>query len=156
MGNGDFATASNSPLGLATMIDEIDHTLLGKRILVLEDERLIALDVQDVLEALGCIVAGPVATVSEALNLIRDDCPDGAVVDVHLKNETSEPVANELRARGRPFLVVSAYQPKHLTGALKGAQLLNKPIDEKALRQGLFAVFNLDRSNTMRKGAPAQ
>ena len=124
------------------MTDDLHGNLSGRRILVVEDERLIALDVQDILEGWGCTVLGPVATTAEALQLIVDDCPDAGILDVHLQGETSEPVADALRTQGRPFLVLTAYQRNHLTGALVDGPLLNKPFDETKLRKQLSALFS--------------
>lgn len=118
-----------------------DEMLSGRRILIVEDERLIALDIQDVVEGFGCTVMGPVATSSAALELIRQDLPDAAILDVRLNGGTSQPVAEALRNRGRPFLVVTAYQRDHLTGALREAPLLTKPVDEKKLRLELSALL---------------
>lgn len=118
-----------------------DEQLLGRRILVVEDERLIALDIQDILEGFGCKVVGPVATANAALALIQEDWPDAAILDVHLNGGTSEPVAEALRTGGRPFIVVTAYQRSHLTGALREAPLLAKPVDEKKLKGELSALL---------------
>lgn len=123
------------------MTDTSNRDLTGRRILVVEDERLIALDIRDILEKWGCKVLGPVASSAAALGLIGDDLPDAAILDVHLNGESSEPVADVLRAHGRPFLVLTAYQPSHLTGALIGAPLLNKPVNERKLRQELSVLL---------------
>lgn len=116
--------------------------LAGRRILVAEDEGLIALDIQDMLERWGCAVVGPAATVAAALALIENDHPpDAAILDVHLNGETSEPVARALHSKGHPYLVLTAYQRSHLFGALREAPLLNKPVDEKKLHDELSALF---------------
>lgn len=119
----------------------MDEELVGRRILVVEDEGLIALDIKDLLEGWGCSVIGPVANVAQALELIATNHPDAAVLDVHLGGETSEPIAVVLRAAGSPFLLLTAYQRGHLTGALKDAVLLTKPVDEGLLRQELSALL---------------
>jgi two-component system, response regulator PdtaR len=115
--------------------------LSGRRILVVEDDRLIALDLQDILEGFGCTVVGPVASAKAALELLREDVPDAAILDVHLNGGTSQPVAEALRTQGRPFVVVTAYQRSYLTGALRDAPLLTKPVDERKLRGELSALI---------------
>ena len=122
------------------MTDDLHNELSGRRILVVEDERLIALDIRDILKRWGCTVVGPVATATEALALIVNECPDSAILDVHLDGQSSEPVAAALQASGRPFLVMTAYPRIHLTGALSVAPLLSKPVDEKKLAQELSTL----------------
>jgi CheY-like chemotaxis protein len=104
------------------------------------------LDIQDILKRWGCTVVGPVATATEALALIADECPDLAILDVHLNGETSEPIAVALQASGRPFLVMTAYPRSHVTGALSVAPLLSKPVDEKKLAQELSTLVADARS----------
>lgn len=124
-----------------TMTADPHSKLSGRRILVVEDEWLIALDIQDLLEGWGCTVLGPVATAAAAIDLVADDPPDAAVLDVHLDGGTSEPVAAALRGWGRPYLVLTAYQRSHLSGALLDASLLSKPVDEKKLAQELASLL---------------
>jgi CheY-like chemotaxis protein len=129
------------------MIDDLHPNLSGRRILVVEDERLIALDIQDILEGWGCTVMGPVATAAAALKLIAEDLPDSAILDVDLDGGTSEPVAARLRASGRPFLILTAYQRRHIRGALRDAPLLSKPLEEKQLGQQLSALLLPDNTS---------
>jgi CheY-like chemotaxis protein len=122
------------------MIDVLTSTVSGHRILIVEDEWLIAFDISDLLERWGCTVIGPASTVDEALALIRQDPPDAAVLDVHLKGETSEPVARALRAQGCPFVVLTAYRALDRNGSLDGAPLLRKPVEERRLLQELSGM----------------
>jgi len=114
----------------------------GKRILVVEDERLIALYNQDLLEDWGCSVVGPAGSVSSALELLEADVPDAAVIDFDLGGETSEPVAEALVKANRPFLVTTAYDPQHLGAYTSGVHILGKPVDERELRTALARLFN--------------
>ncbi len=122
------------------MTNDPHAALSNQRVLVVEDERLIALDLKDILEDWGCIVVGPVATAEAALEMIAGDPPDLAVLDVQLSRGTSEPVAAALRGIGRPFVVLTAYQRNHLAAALLDAPLLRKPVDEKRLRRELAGL----------------
>lgn len=98
------------------------------RVLVVEDEPLIALDLVDMLTEGGFQVVGPVSLVAEALHLIRSEGCDAAVLDVNLGRETAEPIAICLRERGTPFLVLSGYsRAQHPTG-FDGAPSLAKPV----------------------------
>ena len=74
--------------------------LAGRRILIVEDEALVAMLVEDALLDAGAEVIGPVATVAEALSLLDTASPDAAVLDLNLAGETSTPVADVLAAQG--------------------------------------------------------
>ena len=79
--------------------------LLGWRILVVEDEALIALDLAETFVEAGASVVGPAHTVRHALHLIERFELDAAVTDFRLEKETSIPVATLLRSKGVPFLI---------------------------------------------------
>jgi DNA-binding response OmpR family regulator len=79
------------------------------RVLIVEDEPLIAMLVQEWLEELGCKVIGPAASVSGALELIAGAELEGAVLDVSLGKEESFPIADELRKRRVPFVFATGY-----------------------------------------------
>ena len=83
--------------------------LAGKRIMVVEDELLVALLVEDVLADAGCIVVGPFARVPEALAAAKIEAIDAALLDVNVANEKVFPVAYALEERGIPFLFVTGY-----------------------------------------------
>ena len=103
------------------------------RILVVEDEALLAFDLAIQLASAGFEVVGPVASVAQALAIIHQVGCDAAVLDFHLGNETSEPVASELVARGTPFVTVSAHLHNQQPGVFSGAPALSKPIRIKIL-----------------------
>ncbi|HSN72793.1 MAG TPA: response regulator [Steroidobacteraceae bacterium] len=108
-----------------------DHpSLAGRRILVVEDEVLIALDLESLLMANGCSVLGPVNTVTAALSIVGEDRLDAALLDLNLGGQPSTPVAAELKARGIPFLVVTAYGRSAMQmDEFHGAPIIDKPID---------------------------
>ena len=83
------------PLGQASGVPPPD----GRLVLVVEDEFLIALDLEQLLRRHGWRVLGPAATVAVALRLLRGAMPDVALLDVNLGGELVTPVAAELRAR---------------------------------------------------------
>ena len=83
--------------------------LAGKRVMVVEDEMLIALLVEDMLEDAGCIVVGPFACVSDALAAAKTEVVDLALLDVNVAGEKVFPVAHALEARGVPFLLLTGY-----------------------------------------------
>jgi CheY-like chemotaxis protein len=111
----------------------------GRLVLVVEDESLIAMDLELLLRRHGWRVLGPAATVAAALRLLRQgDTPDVALLDVNLRGELVTPVAEELRARGVPFVLASAYDRLGpAAAALAGAPAVGKPTDERRLLAAL-------------------
>ena len=104
------------------------------RVLVVEDDALMAFDLADQLSRSGYRVIGPAVHVAEALRLIHAMGCDAAVLDVNLgEGTTSEPVAVELRQRSIPFIVVSGYTSEQHPPVFKGAPLIVKPIRFDAL-----------------------
>jgi DNA-binding NtrC family response regulator len=86
------------------------HAILaGKRVLVVEDEYLVALEVEGVLTDAGCIVVGPFARVRDALGVAEVEAVDVALLDVNVAGEVVFPVAHLLEERGTPFLFVTGY-----------------------------------------------
>jgi DNA-binding response OmpR family regulator len=87
---------------------------MSVRVLVVEDEAIVAIDIADQLTDAGFLVIGPAPSVAKALKLIEDVGCDVAVLDVNLRDETAEPVARELRSRRTPFVFLSAVSRDHL------------------------------------------
>jgi CheY-like chemotaxis protein len=87
-----------------------DDPLRGQRVLVVEDEYLIATDIAEALAELGATVVGPVGSVKEALRRIEAEGElDGAVLDINLGQEKVFPVADALIARHVPFVFATGY-----------------------------------------------
>ena len=83
--------------------------LEGLRILVVEDEFLVATLIEDMLVAAGCVVAGPVPRLSEALAAVDHGTFDAAVLDVNLGGDRVYPVADALSHRNVPFVFITGY-----------------------------------------------
>lgn len=105
------------------------------RVLVAEDELLIAMELHAVLENGGFEVLGPVSTVAAALRRLQVERPDAAVLDVSLRGESVAPVARVLLAMKVPFVLASAYVAADLARepALAQARNLGKPTSPVAL-----------------------
>jgi len=85
--------------------------LRGRRILVVEDEYMMAEDLRHDLEKAGAKVVGPVPSVAGALRLLAEEgVIDGAILDVNLRGEKAYPVADVLRERGIPFVLATGYE----------------------------------------------
>ena len=100
-----------------------------RRILVVEDEALVAMLVEDALEEAGFGVIGPVRSVGQALETLEAERPDAAVLDLNLAGENSVAVADALVARGIPFVVATGYGAAGLPPTHRNALVLPKPYD---------------------------
>jgi DNA-binding response OmpR family regulator len=97
------------------------------RVLVVEDEFMIGLDIGQQLANAGFEVVGPATSVAKALRLVAQPGCDVAVLDVNLNGETCEPVAERLRASGKPFVMLTGYSPDNLQSSFEGVTILTKP-----------------------------
>lgn len=84
-------------------------TLKGLKVLVVEDEYLIAMSLSDELEACGALVLGPASSVENALAAIEDDAPDVAMLDVELQGKLMTPVAEALTQRDIPYILTTGH-----------------------------------------------
>ena len=111
----------------------------GLVVLVVEDEFLIAMDLEAMLKEHGWHLLGPAATVAEALALLEvGKMPDVALLDVNLRGETVVPVAEVLRERGVPIVLASAYNhAASMADVLAGAPNVGKPAQERHLLAAL-------------------
>ena len=112
-----------------------DNETTGCRILVVEDEMLIALVIEDVLQSIGCQIVGPVATLEKALKFAAEETFDAAVLDVNIRGGKVYPVAEMLLSRGIPFLFASGYGDWALPPALRDKPRLMKPFTVVALQE---------------------
>ena len=104
--------------------------MAATRILVVEDEFLIALDIAGVLEQAGLAVIGPAGTVGDALQAIEQEEVHGALLDAHLAGEPVGCIADALKARGIPFAFVSGYGREQLAAGAPG-----RAVGEEALHR---------------------
>lgn len=104
-----------------------DDGLKGMRILVVEDEAMVALALELTLEDFGCEVIGPAGSLADAIPLARDTPMEGAILDVNLSGEKVFPVAEILAARGIPFVFVTGYGSACLREVDRGRPVLQKP-----------------------------
>jgi len=105
----------------------------GKKVLIVEDDFLIAQDLRAVLRSAGYRVCGTVATSAAALQFLVDERPDGVLLDVSLGDRDASPVAQLLASQGVPFMLVTAYERQQLPSAMRGRPLLAKPYSAESL-----------------------
>lgn len=112
--------------------------LKGLRVLVVEDEALVALQLEDMLSDLGCAVVGPAARVGQALELLNGHKIDAAVLDLNVAGELVYPVAEALTARRVPFIFATGYGAAGLTEPYRSRPVLQKPFLLSQLRKAML------------------
>ena len=117
----------------------------GRRVLVAEDEFLIALEIGDALQQAGYEVVGPAATAEETLRLAREALLDAAVLDADLRGEPVFPAADALAARGVPFVFLTGYQAEMLPERFRGGVVLGKPYTAEQLPAALAEAARQQR-----------
>jgi two-component SAPR family response regulator len=129
----------------------VDHgaDLTGRRVLVVEDEFLLAMELETLLERRGCTVLGPVRTVCQALALLHDEQPEVALLDVNLKRERATPVAAALIDRGVPFVLVTGYSEQQLSEPeLRAVPRVEKPVNGCALGRAMAKALEAARAGS--------
>ncbi|WP_437951977.1 response regulator [Sorangium sp. So ce296] len=106
---------------------EGNRELEGLRVLVVEDEPMIASSLEDVLTDLGCVVIGPALTMKDAIRLAREAQIDGASLDINIAGEKVYAVADILMERGIPFVFVTGYGKAGLRESDLSRPVLQKP-----------------------------
>jgi CheY-like chemotaxis protein len=118
--------------------------LKGRRVLVVEDEMMIAMLVEDMLADLGCAVVGPAHGLGVALDLARSTADlDVALLDVNLSGQPVFPVADALRERNIPIIFCTGYGDAGLREADRGAPVLQKPYRAKDLADTLASALKV-------------
>jgi DNA-binding response OmpR family regulator len=103
------------------------------RILVVEDEWMLALSLSDALRKLGCDVVGPAGHLSDAVALGRGEALDAAILDLNLHGELTYPVAKVLRERGLPFIFLTGYVAGTVPSEFRAVPILEKPFTDREL-----------------------
>jgi CheY-like chemotaxis protein len=117
-----------------------EDCLRNRRVLVVEDEYMLARDLCGELEQAGAVVVGPTPNIEGALALIASERRiDVAALDVNLRGELAFPVADALSARGVPFVFVTGYEDKTLFAAYAEVPRCEKPLNVVALAKTLAA-----------------
>lgn len=117
--------------------------LSGLKLLLVEDNFLVAEYMRDMLVRYGCNVVGPAPRVEKALELMEgDNALDGAMLDINLQGELCFPIARALAARGVPFLFLTGYEADSvIPGEFGNAPVVPKPVDEPRLMATIRRTF---------------
>lgn len=111
-------------------------SLSGTRVLLVEDESVIAMMAEDFLTELGITVIGPATSINAALELISANDIDAAVLDLNIRGELSHRVAEALRLRRIPMVCATGYGQGAAEFA-RGAPIIDKPYSEDKLARAL-------------------
>lgn len=115
--------------------------LAGTRVLVAEDEPLIAMLAEEILEEMGCTIAGWARTCEDAVEVLADAAVDLVFLDVHLGTKLSDEVSAEAQRRAIPVIVSTGSEPGELSDAFAGLPVVKKPWTfddiERAVTQAL-------------------
>ena len=119
----------------AALLRRVDdkQSLAGKRVIIVEDEPLVAMDLESCLTAAGCEVVGSAGTVREAKTLCAEAACDAALIDVNLAGQPVDELAATLTKRNIPFAFVTGYGREALPQGFRDALVVGKPFDETAL-----------------------
>ena len=116
----------------------------GRRVLVVEDESLVAMLLETILEDMGCTPVGPASNVDEGEAIARDTVDlDAALLDVNLAGRQVFPVAAVLKARGVPFVFSTGYGESGLPDEWRGNPTIQKPFTEAAVRDALMQALGV-------------
>ncbi len=108
------------------------------RVLVVEDEAAISLLLEDMLLDFGCVVVGPAARLATALDTVRRERLDLAILDVNVAGEPIYPVAEALLERSVPFVFSTGYGSAGIKDAFRDRPVLQKPFAQHDLKQKLI------------------
>jgi CheY-like chemotaxis protein len=118
-----------------------EKSLAGCRVLIVEDEGLVAYGIVQFLEEVGARSVGPFATMIEALDgITKFDAVDGAILDIGLGDQTSYPLADALQTTGIPFLFLTGTDRFSLPPRFERTAHLRKPHSDAELMAELIKL----------------
>lgn len=126
--------------------------LEGVRVLIVEDEYLVAALIEEILKSAGCIVSGPVPRLAEALDAANHEAYDAAVLDVNLAGERVYPVAEALSQRKIPFVFVTGYANATLPSEYAARPRVSKPFKVADLLDTLSSLVKPPAPSAPRPG----
>jgi two-component sensor histidine kinase/response regulator RpfG family c-di-GMP phosphodiesterase len=110
-----------------------------RRVLLVEDESLIAMMMDGMLREIGLDVVGPFGSVSDALAALEREAVDSGIVDINLGGEMAFPIASALQARRVPFIFMTGYNSEKTAARFPTVRVIQKPIESEMLRDLFLA-----------------
>ncbi|WP_297803369.1 response regulator [uncultured Brevundimonas sp.] len=120
----------------------MSDALAGRRVLIVEDESLVAMLLETILEDLECQIVGPAGSVEEGVNVAKAQDIDAALLDVNVAGQYVFPVAECLKERGIPFVFSTGYGEGGLPDQWRGHPTIQKPFTEVAVRDALAQALS--------------
>jgi CheY-like chemotaxis protein len=120
--------------------------LMGRRILVIEDEAMVSMLIEDTLVDMGCVVVALASRVDDGLAKAQTLAFDAAILDVNLAGERSFGIAEALRIRKLPFVFATGYAMASIPEPLRNAPILQKPFSPVELERALLAALESGRN----------
>jgi DNA-binding response OmpR family regulator len=117
------------------------------RVLIAEDEFLVGIQLEEDLRSAGCSIVGPFSTLESATQASRRERFDLAILDINLNGAMVYPLADELLARGVPFIFLSGYVSADLPARFRRSPQLIKPHDPVALNKEVQMVVSSRRAD---------
>jgi CheY-like chemotaxis protein len=111
------------------------------RILIVEDEPMLAFVLEELLVSAGYVVVGVASRLEAALSIITDGICDAAILDTNLAGVSAAPIASALASRAIPFLVLSGYSAAQQDKAFSGVTYLQKPCRPERITQALRSIL---------------
>jgi two-component SAPR family response regulator len=109
------------------------RALEGRRVLIVEDQYYVATEMRAIVGRLGGVVIGPAKNAETALELLKREAPDVAILDVNLDGRRVYPVAEALRAMGKPFVFATGYESWAVDPRFASTPLVGKPVTAAAI-----------------------
>jgi CheY-like chemotaxis protein len=145
---------ASAPQKPATATRSNRPTLSGRRLLVVEDEPLVALDIVSGLQDAGAEIAGPAGTEKDALQIVETTALDAALLDANLHGRPVDQVAAALTRRNVPFVFISGHTREGLPAAFASAPLLGKPFSHQQLVEAVGRLLQRNDNVARFKGSP--
>jgi CheY-like chemotaxis protein len=114
-----------------------NRELSNRKVLVVEDEMMIAMLIEDMLDELGCKLVGPATNVPRALELIGKERVEVAVLDLNLDGKDTYAIADALRQKNVPFIFATGYGSTGMRPEYGDRPVLQKPFQAKDLETAL-------------------
>ncbi|GGG16481.1 response regulator [Rhizobium wenxiniae] len=115
-----------------------EHRIAGRRILVVEDEYMLADQLRNELEQEGAVVVGPAGRLETAFELLESDAQiDSAILDVNLGGDNVFPLAEALAARNVPFVFATGYEASTIPSKFSKIPICDKPVEMHRLKRAL-------------------